>query len=408
MMILSYITLLLSIIVICAILSGVQNKSPSESFAIENVYTCKDYIIEMLKTRDEYRGMDIKTIEKIVSDKFKIEPEEFLEKHGIKLQDLPPFIRQQIPNLTVDEVLVNIRRQVDRDIYDNNVPVNQCIIPARYMKSMQNGNSDKVQVYNNPNSKIKQKECKLDKRTYPSNIKAGYPNDFGSIANIDSITQDKTLYLGCQFGGNKSLDEIKAELKDIYELSDSDGIRTLNNLIVEYNKWYKERLEKEKTDEKTRKEEKDAEAWRNKEQEKARKAFALLEQQREFADAAGIDYNDSLTDSLITQDNLLMKFDEKPDRYLKKTVDKFRNVEVVDGDAGWFAVYTKQYGNWGKLLTAIAKSKYFTINNGTQQYTYIPNSRNTYADNKKETINYSPSNPKIPTWTKVNFQVYYE
>lgn len=84
----------------------------------------------------------------------------------------------------------------------------------------------------------------------------------------------------------------------------------------------------------------------------------------------------------------------------------YDNVDITDGDNGWFSVYTKQFGNWGPLLSAIQGAKYFTIDNGSQRYTFVQGSRQVWGDGSKEAIKYLPASPKVPTWSRHSIQVF--
>ena len=89
----------------------------------------------------------------------------------------------------------------------------------------------------------------------------------------------------------------------------------------------------------------------------------------------------------------------------RPSMQVFNNVGVTENDAGWFTVYTKQFGDWGKLLDAIVVCKYFTVDNGTTQYKYVPNSRQAF-DNTKELVGFTPKTPLI-TWANHIFSVYF-
>ena len=84
----------------------------------------------------------------------------------------------------------------------------------------------------------------------------------------------------------------------------------------------------------------------------------------------------------------------------------FNGIELTDGGPGWFAVYTKQFGKWGRFLSLIETAKYFTVDDGVTRYKFLSGSRKIYADGTKEIIIYTPSTPEIAPWSRHDFKMY--
>jgi hypothetical protein len=262
--------MLLSIMIICAFISYKSTRQERyEDVVTSN--TCTDLITDYLLQTD-FKGNTRVNVLQNIKNELGISKEELLERHNIKMSDLPDRVKEKLPNVSLDEVLSNFKRSIVIE-QDKEAPQNSCIIPVSYIKRLRDvTNAPDVMIQNfneyntgdqerirqsNIDPSIQKKVCMIGDMFYPSNIVTKHSNDFGQLVEVEKTSRDKEKveYLGCEFPVLRGMGSIKGDLKKIFERSDSENLRKFNELIDEFNVSNDRRLVAASKDASTAKEE---------------------------------------------------------------------------------------------------------------------------------------------------------
>ena len=202
--------------------------------SIEDSFKCKDCMISLL-TR---KGVNINNASKQIEDMLKVRPDEYLALMGQNLEGLPDDIRAKLPGMELNEVVSQMRKQIMINEEGAKIALDTCMIPLSFIQRMINDSPNQVKLDNNTDMDFK--TLTLGNMTLKTNIKRSLTNDISQLMKIDSIVEYRQEELGALLDvGDKSY--IRTVMIQLFALSDSVTMRTINSLLNRYRTTHNER-----------------------------------------------------------------------------------------------------------------------------------------------------------------------
>lgn len=219
------IALFIIIIIACAFMP--INKRRREAFVEnDNSYKCKDFLVKSLMTKKNYTYAQANDE---INKRLLIDPKDYMGE--AEFNSLPREVKQSMPKMKLDELLLKMRKNVVVDQEGKHIMVDECILPINVLELIQDGNSQDVYLqrsYTNPNMK----ECKIGNVVLPTNIKNTLPEDLYSLKDMNPAN-DRFAYYGCLVKSD-DLDVLKNNLKEVNKYYDKNYFNSMNRLKNEY------------------------------------------------------------------------------------------------------------------------------------------------------------------------------
>jgi len=224
---------LITIIVICAFFSSSVWKQ-YDRFNQISPDSCVDAMIDRMR-REGNRDAPSK-IRNDLQESTRIPITKFLEDYSVRYTSLPVDVQRELKDIVTFDVLDQFKRHIVFNNQKEEMETDQCVIPVSLMKRFKdqtNNNSVDIMDSNRFENSV-MKKCKIDNHYFPSNIKNGMSNDFNTLMTVESAKEDRIKYYGCLFP-NKHLDDVMLnQLKTMYKYSDTDTMRRLTEIIIQY------------------------------------------------------------------------------------------------------------------------------------------------------------------------------
>lgn len=224
---------LITIIVICAFFSSIVWRQ-YDRFNRISPDSCTDAMIDRMR-KEGNRNSDDK-IQTDIRELTRIPIAKFLDDYKVKYDSLPVDVQRELKDIVTYDVLDQFKRHIVFNQDNQEIETDQCVIPVslmrRFKDQVRNNSVDIINSNQFENSVYK--KCKIDNYFFPSNIKNSLSNDFNQLMNMDSAKEDRIKYYGCLFP-NKNLDQVMLDqLKTMYKYSDTDLMRRLTEIIIQY------------------------------------------------------------------------------------------------------------------------------------------------------------------------------
>lgn len=218
------IALFIIIIIACALM---PSRAKKESFDVsDNSYKCKDFLIKSLMRK---KNINYQQAQDQINNAMVVSPKEYMSAE--EYNRLPQNVKDTLPKMKLDELLLKMRKNAVVDYDGNDVLVDECVIPVDVFDVIQKGNAKEVYIersLDNPSMK----QCRIGNMKLPSNIKNSLPSDVNSLKEIDP-REDRFVYYGCLLKSDNP-EEFRKSLLEINKYYDKDYFNTMNNLTNEF------------------------------------------------------------------------------------------------------------------------------------------------------------------------------
>jgi len=202
--------------------------------SIDDSFKCKDCMISLLTDT----GVRLEEAAKRVEDLLQVRPEEYMALMGQTLEGVPQEVRAQLPAMELNEVISQMRKQVVVNEEGEKIALDTCMVPLTFIQRMMNDSPQHVRLDNNTD--INFKILVLGNMTLRTNIDRSLPSDINQLMKVDSVKDYRQEELGAivDTGDNSYMRLLMIQL---FTLSDSETMRTINNLLNRYRTTLNER-----------------------------------------------------------------------------------------------------------------------------------------------------------------------